>query len=234
MRTPAPVDPHDREAEPRESEFPGGAWEPDGKADCYSAGEREAMVWGQQVRAAALAPLLRLLARAGITADHLTGASLVFGLAFCPLWLWPGSPAWVKPAALAALLIHVLLDGLDGPLARLMGTASRRGSFTDTVADQIVVTATTLAVMAAPQPPLSIWIGGLYVFVYAMVVGFAMIRNALGVPYSWLLRPRFWVYGWIAVDAYLLPGWMNVVVGALVVLLAWKMATGFMAIRRML
>jgi hypothetical protein len=61
-----------------------------------------------------------------------------------------------------------------------------------------------------------------------------MIRNALSVPYSWLVRPRFWVYGWIAVDAYLLPGWMNVVVGAFVVLLAWKMATGFVAIRKML
>ena len=23
---------------------------------------------------------------------------------FCPLWLWPGSPAWAKPAALIALL----------------------------------------------------------------------------------------------------------------------------------
>jgi phosphatidylglycerophosphate synthase len=192
------------------------------------------MVWGQQVRAQALGPLLRLLAAAGTTADHLTGASLVVGLAFCPLWLWPGSPVWAKPVALVALLIHVLLDGLDGPLARFMGTASRRGSFTDTVADQIVVTATTLAVMAAPQPPIGIWVGGLYVFVYAMVVGFAMIRNALSVPYSWLVRPRFWVYGWIAVDLYLFPGWMNVVVGAFVVLLAWKMATGFMAIRRML
>jgi phosphatidylglycerophosphate synthase len=192
------------------------------------------MVWGQQVRAAALGPLLSWLARIGVTADHLTGASLVFGLAFCPLWLWSGGPPWAKPAALVALLIHVLLDGLDGPLARYMNGASRRGSFTDTVADQIVVTATTLAVMAAPQAALSILIGGLYVFVYAMVVGFAMIRNALSVPYSWLVRPRFWVYGWIAVDAYLLPGWMNVVVGAFVVLLAWKMATGFVAIRKML
>lgn len=204
------------------------------KADCYSAGEREAMVWGQQVRAQALGPVLRLLAGLGVTADHLTLTSLALGLAFCPLWLWPGSPAWAKSAALVALLIHVLLDGLDGPLARHLGTASRRGSFTDTVADQIVVTATTLAVMSTPQPPLGVWIGGLYVFVYAMVVGFAMIRNALAVPYSWLVRPRFWVYGWIAVDAYLLPGWMNLVVGAFVVLLAWKMATGFVAIRKML
>jgi phosphatidylglycerophosphate synthase len=204
------------------------------KADCYSAGERGAMVWGQELRAWWLGPLLRPLAACGVTADHITLASLGAGLAFCPLWLWPGNPAWGRPAALFALLIHVLLDGLDGPLARYLGTASRRGSFTDTMADQIVVTASTLALMATPQPVASIWTGGTYLFLYSVVVGFAMIRNALGVPYSWLLRPRFWVYGWIAVDCFLLPGWMDVVLGAFAAVLAVKAASGFLAIRRML
>jgi phosphatidylglycerophosphate synthase len=206
----------------------------DAKADCYAAGERGAMVWWQDLRAWLLSPALRLLASCGITPDYVTLASLLIGLAFCPLWLWPGSPAWAKPAALAALVLHVILDGLDGPLARQLGTASRRGSFTDTLADQIVVTASTLALMAAPQPALSAWVGGLYLFLYAVVVGFAMIRNAMGCPYSWLIRPRFWVYGWIAVDQFLLPGWMDVVVGGLAGVLAIKMASGFVAIRRLL
>ena len=203
------------------------------KADCYAAGERDAMVGGQELRAWWLGPLLRVLAAVGVTPDQITAASLACGLAFCPLWLWPGNPGWSKPAALIALLLHVLLDGLDGPLARHLGTASRRGSFTDTLADQIVVTASTLALMAASQPPLSVWIGGAYIFCYAMVVAFAMIRNALGVPYSWLVRPRFWVYGWIAVDLFL-PGWLEIVVGGFTAILAVKLATGFVAIRRML
>lgn len=78
------------------------------------------------------------------------------------------------------------------------------------------------------------WAGGAFIFCYTMVVGFAMVRNALGVPYSWLVRPRFWVYGWIAVDLYLLPGWMEIVVGGFAAVLAIKLATGFVAIRRML
>ena len=204
------------------------------KIDCYSAGERGAMAWGQELRAWVLGPLLRVLGAAGVTADQITAASLACGLAFCPLWLWPGSPAWTKTAALVALLLHVLLDGLDGPLARHLGTASRRGSFTDTLADQIVVMASTLALMAVARPGLSVWAGGAYIFCYTMVVGFAMVRNALGVPYSWLVRPRFWVYGWIAVDLFLLPGWMDVVVGGFTAILAIKLATGFVAIRRML
>ena len=204
------------------------------KADCYSAGERAAMGWWQDWRAWALRPLLGLLAAVRVRPDHVTLASLAAGLAFCPLWLWPGSPAWARPVALAALVLHVLLDGLDGPLARHLGTASRRGSFTDTLADQIVVTASTLTLMAAPQSGVSIWIGGLYIFLYALVVGFAMVRNALGNPYSWLVRPRFWVYGWIAVDLFLLPGWMNVVLAGFAMVLAIKMASGFVALRRML
>ena len=111
---------------------------------------------------------------------------------------------------------------------------ARRGSFTDTLADQIVVTVSTLTLMATPIPAVSVWIGGAYLFLYAAVVGFAMVRNAWAVPYSWLVRPRFWVYGWIAVDLFLLPGWMNVVLAVFAVLLGVKMASGFVAIRRSL
>ncbi len=203
-------------------------------ADCYSAGERRAMVWTQELRARWLRPLLLAAERSGIRPDHVTLASLACGLAFCPLFLWPGAPWWARPAALAALLAHVVLDGFDGPLARHLGTASRRGSFTDTLADQIVVTASTVTLMAAPQPAVSGWVGALYLFAYAMVVGFAMVRNALGVPYSWLIRPRLWVYGWIAVDQYLWSGQMDYVLSAFACVLAIKMASGFVAIRRML
>jgi len=203
-------------------------------ADCYSAGERRAMLWTQDLRAWLFRPLLAAAERLGIGPDAVTLASLLCGLAFCPLYLWPGSPWWCRPAALAALLAHVILDGFDGPLARHLGVASRRGSFTDTLADQIVVTASTIALMTAPQPAVSGWVGALYLFVYAMVVAFAMVRNALGVPYSWLFRPRLWVYGWIAVDLYLLPGRMDLVLLGFSCVLAIKMASGFVAIRRML
>jgi phosphatidylglycerophosphate synthase len=202
------------------------------KADCYAAGERAAMTWWQDLRARFLGPLLRLMGAAGIRPDYVTLASLLAGLAFCPLWLWPGNPIWARPAALAALLLHALLDGLDGPLARHLGIAGRRGSFTDTLADQIVVTVSTLTLMAAADSGVNVWIGGSYLFLYAAVVGFAMVRNALGNPYSWLVRPRFLVYGWIAIDLFLLPGWMNLVLAIFAVLLGIKMASGFVAIRR--
>ena len=194
------------------------------KADCYSDGERRAMVWTQQVRARMLLPLLKLLAGCGVRPDHLTLASLLWGLAFCPLYFW--SPA----VAFIALALHVLLDGIDGPLARHLDVASRKGSFTDTMADQIVVVATTVTLMVAKT--LGIPAGGLYIFLYTVVVALAMVRNALAIPYWWLVRPRFVVYVWFLVETWLWPGSIDSVIWAFNVLLAYKMLTGFRRVRR--
>ena len=194
------------------------------KADCYSHGERRWMVYTQQLRGVWLAPILSLMARAGIKPDHLTILSLAAGLAFCPLY----APAF--PIALACLALHVVLDGMDGPLARHLGVASRSGSFTDTMADQTVITATTLTAVfygTAHFLPAT-----LYILTYTVVVLFAMARNALQAPYSWLFRPRFLVYVWIAVDYYLLPGTLNYVIWACVVLLGAKTISGFVRIRK--
>ena len=196
------------------------------KADCYSGGERAAMEWTQRARGRLLGPLLRLLAALRVTPDHLTLASLLVGLLFCVLWFW--SPA----AALAALLIHVLLDGLDGPLARHLGLASRRGSFTDTVADQTVISATAITLMA--DRVIDVAAGGVYLSAYTAVVAIPMVRNAMEIPYSWLLRPRFLVYGWILVEAFFWPGTINQVLWLINAVLIWKLLTGFFHLRERL
>ena len=194
------------------------------EADCYSQGERHWMVYTQRLRGVWMAPLLTLMARAKIKPDHLTILSLTAGLAFCPLYV----PAF--PVALACLALHVLLDGMDGPLARHLGIASRSGSFTDTMADQTVITATTLT--AVFYGTVHFLPGTLYILTYTVVVLFAMARNALKTPYSWLFRPRFLVYVWIAVDQYLLPGTLNYVIWGCVVLLGAKTLSGFVRIRK--
>ena len=170
--------------------------------------------------------LLRVLAALRITPDHLTLASLLVGLSFCGLWFW--SPA----AAFGALLVHVLLDGLDGPLARHLGVASRRGSFTDTVADQTVITATAITLMA--DRVIDVAAGGVYLSAYTAVVAIAMVRNAMEIPYSWLLRPRFLVYSWILIEAFVWPGTINQMLWLTNAVLIWKLLTGFVHLRERL
>ncbi|MCP3904890.1 MAG: hypothetical protein GY715_14790 [Planctomycetes bacterium] len=193
-------------------------------ADCYASGDRGFMAWTQRVRAALLRPVLPWLGRLGVSADVVTLVSLLLGLAFCPVYFVS------KPLALVLLALHVCADGLDGPVARFTGTASRRGSFTDTMADQVVVAATTLTLIL--DAVVGVLPGGLYLFSYTVVIAFAMIRNALAIPYSWLVRPRFAIYAWIPVELYLLPGSIDAVIWVFVGLLLLKMASGFLRIRR--
>jgi phosphatidylglycerophosphate synthase len=193
-------------------------------ADCYSSGERAGMVLWQRVRAGALRPLLVVLSRLGVRSDHLTLLSVVFGLSFCPLFFWS------KPLAWAMLAVHVVLDGLDGPLARHTNTASRRGSFSDSMADQLVIVATTVTLMSIHV--VGVVPGSVYIVAYTVVTLFAMARNALSIPYSWLLRPRFFVYVWFVVETYYLPGSIDYVLWLFIALLVIKMATGFAKIRR--
>jgi phosphatidylglycerophosphate synthase len=197
---------------------------PNVKADCYSRGERQVMVLSQQMRGRVFRPLLWLLDACHVTPDQITLLATMVGLAFCPLYFW-----W-RPVAFLAIAIHVLLDGLDGPLARYQKVDSRKGSFTDTVSDQIVVVATTITVMFAET--VSIPAGGVYIFLYTTVVGFAMVRNALEVPYSWLVRPRFVIYVGLLVEEWTWPGGIEYLIWACNLLLALKMITGFLRIRR--
>ena len=179
----------------------------------------------QALRGRLLQPLLIVLAKTGVTPNSLTLLSLLAGLGFCPLFLW-GS----KPVALGMLLAHCVLDGLDGPLARFTQRASNRGSFSDTTADQVVVTFSTVTLIHAGYA--GAWPGGLYIFFYCMVVIFAMVRSALAIPYSWLVRPRFIVYAWVPIDVYLWRGSLDWVLWLFAALLAVKMLTGFIRIRR--
>jgi phosphatidylglycerophosphate synthase len=192
--------------------------------NCYSGGEGGFMDWNQALRGRMLEPLLMRMAQVGMRGSHVTLLSMIAGLLYCPLYLFEQ-----KAAAFVLLLLHVLLDGLDGPLARFRGQASDRGSFTDTMADQVVVTATTLTMMHAGAA--SAWAGGSYIFLYAIVVAFAFARNAMAAPFSWLFRPRFLVFSWLAVDSYLLPGSLEAVLWISSGMLGLKCLTGFVKIR---
>ena len=192
---------------------------------CYSEGEGGFMAQSQALRAQWLDPFMAILARCGVTPNRLTLLSLLSGLAFCPVFIWSS-----KIVAFALLVAHVILDGLDGPLARFMKVASNRGSMTDTTADQVVVTFSTITLIYTGFA--GIWPGALYVFFYTVVVILAMVRNAMKVPYSWLVRPRFLVYAWMPIEVYLWPSTLDWILWFMVVPLALKMLTGFIQVRR--
>ena len=139
--------------------------------DCYGSWERAAMNASRRFRIKLFGPLLPAIDKWGVSADAITLISLVFGLAFCPLYFES------VPMALTALLVHVVLDGLDGTVARLKGTASPKGSLADTMADQIGVTGVTATLIVSGM--VGTYIGVIYVFLYTLVVVFSVVRLSL-------------------------------------------------------
>ena len=203
---------------------------PSKKVNVYSAGEGALMDASQTWRGKILMPLLKLLVMCRVKPNHLTYISLAFGIAFCIIFCFDFNGA--KLIAFVMLMLHVLLDGIDGPLARHTGTESNKGSFTDSTVDQLVVAFTTIALIYKGN--IDIIPGGLYLFFYTMVVVFAMVRSFLSIPYNWLVRPRFIVYAWFLVDVYLFPGSINYVLWFFILSLCLLMVLGFYKIRRKL
>ncbi|WP_298862709.1 CDP-alcohol phosphatidyltransferase family protein [uncultured Gimesia sp.] len=202
----------------------------DSKVSVYASGEKSMMDSSQAQRHRLFLPLLNLFVKCRITPNHLTCLSLLCGLGFCFIYGLNWNLA--KPLAFGLLLLHVLLDGIDGPLARLTGTAGNRGSFTDTTSDQLIVAFTTMTMIHYGL--INVIPGSLYLFFYTLVVVFAMIRSSMAIPYSWLIRPRLIVYAWFLVEVYLFPGTLNYLLWFFTILLAWKSLTGFYKIRKKL
>ncbi len=191
-----------------------------GKSDCYSAGDRKLMELSQKIRGTVLLPVLKALTGLGIRPNQITFFSLISG------WL-ASYLIFINQykSALFLLLVHVLLDGIDGPLARHQKISSNAGSFVDTLVDQIVVTC--LAIVLMEKGILGVFPGGIYIFVYTSVVTFSMVRNAIRIPYLWILRPRFPVYLWLIFEFTIFPDTINWVVWLCNIILIINFHDGF-------
>jgi len=88
--------------------------------------------------------ITRRLVRTGVTPDMMTLTSLAVGLSGAPFFL-SSSPA-LQLAGSLLFLVHSILDGCDGELARLKFLQSRRGAILDYWGDNAVHVAVFLCI----------------------------------------------------------------------------------------
>ena len=100
------------------------------------------------------------------------------------------------------------------------------------MADQVVVTAVAITWLLLDPSRWNIIDGGSFVFLYTLVVAMAMVRNALAVPYTWLVRPRFFFYGSLVIDLFCQTHITFWVLLVSTILLAIKSWSGFLALRK--
>ena len=166
--------------------------------DSYSALERQFIGSFRQTLLLATRPLVSLLARLGVHPNLLSASQVVGSVAVVALV--PTHPRLAFVLFLALLLI----DGLDGALARATGQASAFGALVDQYCDHIreVTVVGGLAFWGA----LAIVPAVLYGLLYTGLNLTLYLANAHGAPIPWAVKsylmvyPALFLYLWFGLD----------------------------------
>jgi len=165
-------------------------------ADSYSSFERRFLgpVRGLVLRL--YSPLVHVLALLGVSPNAVSCLGPLFGLLF--VYCVQRNPR----LSMLVWAASVMVDGVDGALARSTGRASDFGALVDQFADH---TREVLIVvgLAAAGALLPLW-GGLYPFVYTALNVTLFLANYYGTPVP--LAVKSWVVLYPAIAVYLLGG----------------------------
>ena len=155
--------------------------------DYFNVDERDRQEAFARRRDRFFSPAVKVLARTGITPNHVT----LFGIALL-LVACAGGPddPWVAPVF---LVLYCLMDGLDGPLARAKGSASRGGAFLDIIADQLGA----VLVPAAAVYHLGTHgtLATLFTAFYIAFITLAVVANERGLTPPRFIRIKYVLYG---------------------------------------
>jgi phosphatidylglycerophosphate synthase len=168
------------------------------QANSYSAFERKFTDPFRRHMLLATRPLVTLLARLGVHPNAVSASQVVGG--FAVLALVPAHPRLAFLLFLALLLV----DGIDGALARATGKASAFGALVDQYCDHIreitVVGGMALWGGLATLPAV------LYGLIYTGLNLTVYLANAHGAPVPWAVKsylvvyPALFLYLWFGLD----------------------------------
>ncbi|MAF80890.1 hypothetical protein CL628_02645 [bacterium] len=180
----------------------------------------------QQRKDTVLLPVTKLLNFLGIKPVAVSVAGIL--VAGITLWL---SFVYTTPGYfLLGLLAHVVIDGIDGSLARNHRLDTDSGALVDTVADYVVsIMALTFIARFTPIP---LWLLTSVGAIYGLLLAIAYIRNERGIPYRFMPRGRLGLYVLLFVHI-----WAGVLILApalltWLVLSLWLLVTGVRALQQ--
>lgn len=136
--------------------------------------------------------------RRGIVAKQITLLSFLVQLLFFPLFFYL---RW-WPAALGALVVHILLDGLDGPLARYTHGPTQSGAVADMLNDISGMAIVGLAIIFCGEES-NPGLVATYIVVYLYLMIFMVLLNIVGRPFPLVLRTKYFFFGFIFLKYWL-------------------------------
>lgn len=188
------------------------------KPDSYSSAERRFLAPGRDLLLRLYFPIVRLLARLRVPPNAVSLLAPLLGAAFVLA---------VRQNLRLAFVIwlpSMMVDGIDGALARFTGKASDFGALVDQVSDHTRETLIVVGLTATGA--LSPLLGSLYPFVYTALNVILFLCNQHGVPAPCAVKSWMVLYPCIAL--YLLTGrnWLDVGTGASIAFMAVTIVKG--------
>lgn len=201
---------------------------PRGKLHYFGASEEEYFHRVADRRTQLFKPLAMFFVRRNIRADTLTLTSFLL----LPFFFFPLFGLQYYYLAWAVLLLHVFLDGMDGPVARLGRYASDKGALSDIVNDitAMVVVALTAMHFGFADPLLA----GLYMASYLYMIVFIIARNVMDMPFKFVFKSKYYLVLFLAIKVHAGVDVLNPFLLVFSVYQAVVTAVGFFHLRRYL
>ncbi len=134
----------------------------------------------QELRAQLYRPLLKMLTSAGVTADAVSNTRLVIGFfALVRFYFDPFQAAWI-------FIFALLLDTVDGALARYQDRASDRGKFLDVIVDHFI---TFLILWALFEMGADSGLVVINIFIVPVAYLLATIKKEEFEKSDWIIKP---------------------------------------------
>lgn len=131
-------------------------------------------------------PLTVYLAKKRVMPEHLSVAGLLMALPF--VYFFGFNPL----IAFVFLILNVIFDGLDGPLARLSGNRGNAGAFTDLACDHLSFLVIFMTLFHY-QLMSSFW-GALYLVNYFLMLSMVVYCRAVRIRFFPVIRSKYAVY----------------------------------------
>ena len=165
--------------------------------DYFNAGETEKQSRFAARRDAIFSPAVRILAGLGATPTQIS----ILGVVFAVLAAALSGLGWLVVTLL--IVLYVLMDGLDGPLARHLKVQGQGGSLVDIFADQVgvIIIAVGAVIWTSGDPALQVG----FAFTYISTIYLMVLCNVLGIHMPLIARVKYFYFALYV--AVLATGW---------------------------
>ena len=173
-----------------------------------------------------LRPICRLLANAGVTANQVTVAALLFSLVVGGLFALNPMSAWAAYLVPIWLFVRMALNAIDGMLAREHNMKSALGGVLNELGDVVSDTALYIAFAFVPGLSPALIIAIVVLAIFTEMAGVVSIQIGATRRYDGPMgkSDRAFVFGLLALLLGLgieVGAWMNAALGIVAALTAW-------------